>query len=234
MLREGSVSSAAIGLSACSDAELLSKVDEILHHREIEVFRTDRLGRWQLGYLRGRLCAKLALKTLADRLDFKQVSIERGVFGQPVVLSKQLVNSQVSISHSGSWAAAVAFDEAHPMATDIEVFSEGKQTVILRNMTATELEAIAATNLSPRMRLTVLWTIKESLAKTLRSGLMSPFEVYAIEHIADDEGLAVSTFRNFGQYRCLSFSIGELAVSITLPKRTRVDLDISDWAAIFQ
>lgn len=234
LVREESTSLAAFSLSACSDAELLSDYCGILHDREIEVFRADTLGRWRCGYLRGRLCAKLALKALADRLDLAQVHIERGVFGQPVVRHRQLANSQVSISHSGNWAVAVAFDETQPMATDIEVFSESKQAVIFRNMTAAEIDGISATNLNPRLRLTVLWTIKESLAKVLRSGLMSPFEVYTIERIVEKDGVVESTFRNFAQYKCLSFSLGDVAVSIALPKRTAVELGIANWASTFQ
>ena len=232
LIREESVSWAAIGLSACADAELLSKRGDILHPRELEIFDSDTYGRWRCGYLRGRLCAKWALQTLHDGFDFRQVAIERGVFGQPIVLSRTLTNIQVSLSHSGHWAAAVAFHEGHPMAIDIEVHAENKQDVILANMTVAEIDAIAATNLSADMRPTVLWTIKESLSKVLRTGLMSPFDIYAIDRITEEDGMIVSTFRNFAQYRCLSFSIGEVALSLTLPKRTRVDLDFNSWEAI--
>lgn len=118
------------------------------------------------------------------------------------------------------------------MAIDIEVHAENKQDVILANMTVAEIDAIAATHLSTDMRPTVLWTIKESLSKVLRTGLMSPFDIYAIDRITEEDGMIVSTFRNFAQYRCLSFSIGEVALSLTLPKRTRVDLDFNSWEAI--
>ena len=234
LIREESVSWAAIGLSACADAELLSKRGDILHPRELEIFDSDTYGRWRCGYLRGRLCAKWALQTLHDGFDFRQVAIERGVFGQPIILSRTLTNIQVSLSHSGHWAAAVAFHEGHPMAIDIEVHAENKQDVILANMTVAEIDAIAATHLSTDMRPTVLWTIKESLSKVLRTGLMSPFDIYAIDRITEEDGMIVSTFRNFAQYRCLSFSIGEVALSLTLPKRSRVDLDFNRWDAIFR
>lgn len=234
LVRDGSISWAAMVVSGCGDAELLSLCEEVLQKREVDVFKTDRLGRWRFGYLRGRLCAKLALTILHDGLDSQEVSIERGVFGQPVVFGRNLANAQVSISHSGGWAAAVAFAEAHPMATDIEVFSESKQAVILSNMTAAELDQIAATTLSARMRLTLLWTIKESLSKVLRSGLMSPFEIYAIDTIAETDGGIVSTFKNFAQYKCVSLSVGTLGLSVSLPKRTEIDLGRANWESIFQ
>lgn len=234
LVRNGSVSWAAIGISACGESELLSIREGILHQREADIFGTDRFGRWRFGYLRGRLCAKLALGALHDGLDVRQVSIERGVFGQPVVASKELGNVQVSISHSGNWAAALAFDETHPMAIDIEVFAESKQAVMRGNMTAAELDWIAATNLVAPMRLTVLWTIKESLSKALRSGLMSPFEIYAIDSIEEQGVAIVSTYTNFAQYKCISFAIGEPGMSITLPRRTEVDLTLAGWDSIFQ
>jgi len=234
LIREKSVAWAAIGLSACADTELLSKREDILHPREIEIFESDAHGRWQCGYLRGRLCAKSTLRALHHGFDFRQVMIDRGVFGHPVVLSGTLANAQVSLSHSGRWAAAVAFHESHPLAIDIEVHAENKQDVILANMTAAEIDAIAATRLSAAMGPTVLWTIKESLSKVLRTGLMSPFEIYAIDRITEEDGLIVSRFRNFAQYKCLSFAIGDLALSLTLPKRTRVDLNFNSWDAIFR
>ena len=233
-MREGAVSWAAFGVSACGEAELMANCEGILHQREMDVFRSDRLGRWRFSYLRGRLCAKAALGMLVDPLKLSDVAIERGVFGQPVVRSRHRCNAQVSISHSGNWAAALAFDEGHPMGADIEAYSDSKQDVIRSNMTAAELDAIAATSLNSAMQLTVLWTIKESLSKVLRSGLMSPWEIYAIESVRDQGDVVVSTFRNFAQYKCLSFSIAEHGLSITLPKRTHVDLDVGGLLAIFR
>jgi 4'-phosphopantetheinyl transferase EntD len=144
-----------------------------------------------------------------------------------------LANAQVSISHSGAWAAALAFPEAHPMAIDIEVFRDAQQAVIRANMTESELDLIAATGVNETMRLTLLWTIKESLSKVLRSGLMAPFAIYAIEEMTEQGDMLVSTFKHFAQYRCLSFAIGHLGVSISFPKRTDVSPNVRRWQLFF-
>lgn len=231
--RETAVSWGGICLSACAEDALLRCAEAVLHQKERAVFCTDSLGRWRMGYLRGRLAAKLALGCLHEALDWQDVAIERGVFGQPIVSSRMLANMQVSISHSGGWAAALAFPEAHPMAIDLEVFRANQQEVIRANMRHAELAAMAATGVHETMGLTLLWTIKESLSKVLRTGLMTPFEIYAIDAIRDQGGLLVSTFQNFAQYRCLSFLIADLGVSICLPKRTEVFPDVARWRLFF-
>ena len=70
----------------------------------------------------------------------------------------------------------------------------------------------------------MIWTIKESLSKVLKCGLMTPLHVLEIAEIDCKRPIRVSTFKNFAQYKVLSVVMGDVALSICLPKRTELDL----------
>ncbi|WP_315823365.1 4'-phosphopantetheinyl transferase superfamily protein [Paraflavitalea speifideaquila] len=67
---------------------------------------------------------------------------------------------------------------------------------------------------------TLVWTVKESLSKLIKTGLTMDawmMEVKSIERVGD---YFVSTFNHWLQYKSISFFCGAYVCSITLPRNT--------------
>jgi hypothetical protein len=69
-----------------------------------------------------------------------------------------------------------------------------------------------------------MWTIKEALSKVLKTGMMTPMEIYQVNAIDQVlyNGFCVSTFTYFSQYKALSFPWKNTLCSIILPKETNI------------
>ncbi len=179
-----------------------SQPDSILHPDEHREFKSQKR---QQEYVRGRYAAKRALGG-----DFAVLS---GVFQQPYVVG---TNLGVSISHSGKWAAALAFPESHPMAIDIERIDPKRHKAIESQMTDRELAMIAEVENGHF----VFWTAKEALSKVLRCGLMTSFKILEIDTAGSNE----ATFKHFPQYKAHSFFKEDLVCTIVLPKNVPLSL----------
>ena len=172
----------------------------------------------------GRYCAKQALSASTHKKDLTDILIENGVFQQPIVYYPTHKNPQVSISHTDTLGAALAFPEAHPMAIDVETINTDKDNAIQTQLTNHERRLLSS--LSNTMPPQLLWTVKEALSKILKCGLMIPFELLEVEDIIQQENFCVSHFKNLQQYKALSFLLAENVCSLVYPKKTRLNLDI--------
>jgi len=177
-------------------------------------------------YFLGRYAAKRALNFLTDE-DPAELTIYHGVFDNPVVESnKTPFRFDVSITHSSDVAAAIAFPTAHPMGIDIEQVDQAKAQVVEKELTPYECALFSHTDfgLSHPSMLSMAWTIKESISKVLKTGLMTPFSMYEILSISCNNYVYTSYFKNLSQYKSLSFLINNHVCSITLPKNTNLDI----------
>jgi 4'-phosphopantetheinyl transferase len=195
---------------------LQSLKDSFLHPDERSYFNTLTVSKRQHSYLHGRYTAKQAVAAYTGVMP-ASFKISAGVFQQPVL---PIMNVQLSLSHTEKWCIAVVFPEAHPMGVDVELISpEINETIdqIITPHERTLFPVLDAGNLS------LLWTIKEALSKTLRTGLMTPLQVYEVSELVYKDGLFEACFTNFAQYKCLSWIAGDHAWSIVLPKNSITD-----------
>lgn len=223
--REGGNFSATMCLSTAPLAELL-----LVRERQLTTAENARLDgipseRRRFSFLCGRVAAKAALVRLRPGSDPAVTEIAEGVFGQPVVSGANLAGVQVTISHAEGIGGAIAFPEAHPMGLDIETVRPDLDRTIQTQMTAREMELHRALPLASSTGFALLWTIKESLSKVLKCGLMTPMAIFEANTIEASRPVFVTTFANFAQYKTLSVVRGGTVISVTLPKRTEVNLD---------
>ncbi|GAB6931217.1 hypothetical protein JCM10914A_52000 [Paenibacillus sp. JCM 10914] len=211
-----SLNAASLCLFSCTEEEQLLKTTELLHHEEWKYYRSLQFERRIRSYLAGRYAAKKAISMYLKEDDLSQIRIERGVFNQPLVVHAQ--NVQVSITHSGHLAAAVAFSEKFPMGIDIEQICEGNRDVLHNQITAKELNLIQSLPYSEDQLLTLVWTAKEALSKVLKTGLSTPFGIFELQQINVKNDVFVSCYENFYQYETVSFMLDSFVCSITYPK----------------
>jgi len=212
---------------ACNKFDILKNSKEtFLHPEELDYFKTLSFERRQKSYLLGKFCAKYALSLPLDAKALSSILIQSGVFEHPVVVYPDSKNYQISISHSGNWGAAIAYPAMHPMAIDIETINPGRLKTITAMLTSREKDMIKKLAAPEAAGYTMLWTIKESLSKVLKTGKTAPFDIYEIKKLDYIEDCLTSSFIKFGQYKAASFTFADMACSIILPLESEFNLDI--------
>jgi 4'-phosphopantetheinyl transferase EntD len=202
---------------------LASQLDQ-LHPVERARYDLCKYARRKESYLLGRLSAKAALAELTGFNDAAELLIDTGVFNFPVVKCAALSNQQVSISHCEGISISVAFAEAHPMGIDIEQVTEKHQEVMRNQLTTKEVELLRRFQLDDIRGYTLIWSIKESLSKVIRTGLTIDFSLLEVNALSvKNIGEYACTFSQFGQYQAVSCFLGDYVVSITLPKKSSVN-----------
>jgi 4'-phosphopantetheinyl transferase len=208
---------------ACTVAELAR---EILGGHEGAYFSTLHHEVRQKSYVLGRYAAKLALSELLVEKDLQAIEVVRGVFEQPIVEYHQNPRYNVTISHAGSVAVALAYPAGYPMGVDIERLDKARYQTIVSQLSDQEMRLVEAGGVNKLSVATALWTTKEALAKVLTTGLMTPFQVYNLaEFRLTNGGTWEGLFHNFAQYKTTVWIGSSYTLAIVLPKRTALGLE---------
>lgn len=208
------------------------KIIPHLHPQEWDYYNSLKFEKRIRSYLMGRFVAKQAVAFLTGNNNLKSILIHSGIFTQPIVVSN-IQNIQVSITHCDDFGVALAFPEAHPLAIDLEKISVDKRDVIERQLTNNEKDIINSLAAPYDIGLTLLWTAKEALSKVLKTGLMTPFNVFEISQIEYNDKYMISYYNNFAQYKVMSFTISNYMCSMVYPMKTKVYFDIQACKANF-
>jgi phosphopantetheinyl transferase len=214
-------------LSLFQKENLNQTSSEILHLHPDERRYLDSLQfeRRIQSYLSGRMAAKQAVSRSISEDRLSSICIDQGIFHHPVVVHPRKGNCQVSITHCGQLAAAIAHTDYTPMGIDIEAVDERLQSLLERHMTALETELIHSADSDHSKLFTVLWTAKEALSKALRTGFTVPLQVLELKQMKVQEGWIVSEFSNFPQYKVCSLLLNNKVCSIVYPVQMRLQLE---------
>jgi 4'-phosphopantetheinyl transferase EntD len=201
----------------------------LLSEQEQRYFEELPLERRRHSYLLGRFAAKTAVFLLTNQ-EPGDIAIGHGVFRNPVIgTTVGSPSLEVSITHCDGRGAAVAFPAGHPMGIDLERIDANKIPVFEGMLTDGEMEMFKKSGPGSdyALMLTAAWTVKESLSKIFKTGLMTPLSVYEISKVERTAQGFVSYFTNFGQYKATSLILDDGHVcSITFPRKTELELDL--------
>lgn len=200
----------------------------LLSDQELRYFGGLVLERRKHSYLLGRFAAKRAVSLLTGQ-PAPEISIGYGVFHNPMVSAPAGATVlEVSITHCCGRGAALAFPAAHPMGIDLERIEAAKMAVIEETLTAGEKKLLRLVpGADYASILVVVWTVKEAIAKALRTGLMTPLSVYEISKLERIGPVYISYFRYFAQYKAVSLLLDDGHVcSICSPRKTELELDL--------
>jgi 4'-phosphopantetheinyl transferase EntD len=232
-VRDAGLHTATFCVSRCSHERVEGACRQFLAAAEEAVWRNFAFPRRQRSYLLGRYCAKEAVACQASLSELKGFEIGSGVFQQPVVRGAGRAGIQVSISHSDTWAAALAFDESHPMGLDMEQVHPERSDTIRSQLTTSELAVVAASPLRVDAALTLAWSVKEALSKTLKTGLTTPLQVFELSACSWEASALACEFTSFGQYRALGLLVSEFAIGLVLPRRSQLGCSLEAFRSRF-
>ncbi len=199
----------------------------VLHQEEKMYYETLKNNRRKKSYLLGRISAKVAIsEILVVKVPLSSILIQSGIFQFPVVKNIQNQNIQISISHCDTYGITLAFPEEHPLGIDIEKINEDKIDIMKDYLCVEEFQKITTCSLSMTIGSTLIWTVKEGLSKILKTGLTVDFKILEIDSLTKKGDVYISYFKYFGQYKAISYHIGDYICSIVLPKNTSLDLNL--------
>lgn len=209
--------------------ETYQEIIKFLHHQEKEYLASLRFEKRRKSYLIGRYIAKMAISKLVKEECLQKISISSGVFNQPIV-NYAMPNIQVSLTHSDNFSGAIAFLEGHPMGIDLELINnDGHNIDALETYTTSkEKDLVDKLPYNYETKLTFLWTIKEALSKVLKTGLMTPFNLFQVNKIDLFPEYCLSYYQNFAQYKALTFILHNYVCSIAYPQKTELDFNIAE------
>jgi 4'-phosphopantetheinyl transferase len=213
---------AYIGFSSLSPSFLDAQKAYFLQPSEIATYESIQSDRRKKSFLQGRYIAKEIVSAYLQEEDLTKIGIKSGVFNQPLVVYPSQSSPLISIAHTNQYAVCLVFPDEHPMGIDLEQIGPTAKEDISSQMTLHEQRL--NTDEEENTFYTRLWSVKESLSKVLKTGLLIPLEILEIATMQVKEGYTVSTFTNFIQYKTLSFFWKNQICSITLPKETNFEI----------
>lgn len=205
--------------------------DECLHPAERQRYRQLVRPARQREFLATRYAAKQALSLLGLKTPARQLQVQAGCFGQPLLAGPAAARQYgLSLSHAaGGWVAAAAFHHALPLALDIEMLAPRVGTALQARLTPYE-QALAAAH--PRWGAEALWTSKEALAKFLRTGLSSPFALFEVTDLRSGPGYYETTFHFFPQLRAILVQVEDAMLAVVVPAGEQLAGFRLDFAAL--
>jgi len=196
----------------------------LLHPHEKSCYQKFKHHSKKSSYIAGRITAKTAINQLLEtNVPLDSFSIEAGVFEFPVVKNLSFSNIQVSISHCNEMAISLAFPEEHTMGIDVEpILCKDKETLSAYTKYH-ELKILEDYLVPPIVAYTMLWTMKESLSKVLKTGLMLDFALLEVSEIQKEGEIYSCNYRHFSQYKGYTFQAGKHIVTVVMPRFSAAD-----------
>ena len=199
---------------------------QYLNEYEMGIYNNIQHHKRKKDYLSGRTIAKKVLSRYLLEEDLTRITIKWGVFNQPILVYPEKNPPKFSLTHTRGYSACLVFPQEHPMGIDIESYTHNDYKSVESLLTEKEKLLGSDTGENIAEFYILLWTIKEALSKTLQTGLTVPLEIYEIAEIRNFGLYYVSTFKNFLQYKAISFRWKGNICSIVLPEKTHCDLKL--------
>lgn len=132
---------------------------------ESYVSEGELVGKWP-----GWLASRYAMTSVVKRVRPGEVVVGHETSGKPVLLNGEGID--ISLSHSGSWGAAMVSSCRARVGIDIELVREWREETLRAFLTAGEYDQVMAEAEDKRnLEATKYWTAKEAYLKAIGLGL---------------------------------------------------------------
>ena len=215
-------------------AHALAAPHLFLNDAELAYWQTLRVENKRQSALQGRIAAKRALGAALGEGDLTKIEIVRGTFGQPLVRHPRAVGMDVTLSHAHGLAVALAFPDALPMGIDLEQVAAASAQTVLAEMQLSEAErawlaqhGAAPLPIDQAAACGMLWSAREALGKSLKTGLNSPLGMFALDKLDPVSGAVgvrsgtvawIGHYVNFPHTHCVMQVSGSRVLTLALPR----------------
>lgn len=203
-----------------ADSVNLDYIDDIFNEKEWNYLNLQN-GKRTIEAKKSLYFGKKAIMEFLDiDLDeIKNVSLLKGVFGQPIIVNNLFLlmnmNIGISITHTDKTFGILIFDQLHPMGIDIETKTKTDSEFLETYLTETEKKMIKDSE--GLLSKEIFFSAKESLSKILKTGLTSPLEIYEISKVEMNHDNISLFYRNFSQYKSTVVLVNDEIRSVTFP-----------------
>ena len=166
-------------------SQLIDDSDAYLHLDEMDYLKTLKYERRIGSYLLGRYAAKKAVAALLGDNQLTKIQIKNGVFDQPLILHDSPQHIHASLTHCDDLAAAIAFPEMLILGIDIEKINNSITRTVEPELTTSEKMFADRLSCSYASFIAIIWTLKESLSKAIKTGLTIPLQLLEVKDIED-------------------------------------------------
>lgn len=162
-------------------------------------------------YIFSRMACKEAIKSINPELfnEYQEISVLNSESGCPHIVGADLVPS---ISHTDGWIAVIVGTKA--FGIDIEKYDVRRIKALKRVSPESENSE----------QLIILWTLKESLSKALKTGMIEDFSHYETEKFLNHDEYFSSDFKRFPDYKGLAVFNGYMAAAIAFKKEYGISI----------
>ncbi|MBK6265309.1 4'-phosphopantetheinyl transferase superfamily protein [Marivirga sp. S37H4] len=153
------------------------------------------------------------------------IRVEKGFFGDPLLIHESESSYQASVSHSSSITGVIVTNACIPIGLDIEkikprdykcYFTDGERSLIQAHDKFYQ----------PALE-TLLWATKEALSKAIRLGFTVDVSIYTVKSIQIKDGIVFFKFVHFPRFQCQGIIMeDEYALAIAYP--LEVDLLLTE------
>jgi phosphopantetheinyl transferase len=169
-------------------------------------------------YRLGRSAAHRALAHWLPPSVHLRTEVLRGPLGQPLAAVGDADVAEVSISHCPGLAAAVASERGRPVAVDVEPRSRATARSARRAATSSDWKVAQEAGLPEETAALALWTVREAVGKTLRTGLVVASHVLDVASIeATGPDTYEVRFRNLPSMKGVTKVLDDAVVSLATP-----------------
>ncbi len=201
------------------------EIEKYLHVDEEEYFNKLKFKKRINSYLLGRYSAKKAISALLNNINLNDICILNGIFNEPIVKVNSF-SPMVSITHAKNIGASVGYFHECPMGIDVEQIDSSFNEFLKEHTTNSEMALIKNTSINLTDGLFIIWAAKESISKTIKTGFLSPIDIFEIDEIIFKNIYFICNYKNFPMFSSINFIIYSYVFSLTYPNKLSIKTDI--------
>lgn len=205
------------------EQEAWQKYVQHLSKTEFQQLNNQRTDNAKNSFCLGKISAKTSISSLLQ-IPLNEITIDHGIFGFPVI-QPNFKGTQVSIAHTDNSGIAVCFNEKYMVGIDIEEVNATNNEAICSSLSKEEIRMKSSVNLSETMYYHIMWSAREALSKTLKTGFLISLEFFEIKSVSNISDYYKIEFKNFSLFTGFVFQLNEFVIALVVPARLAINTD---------
>lgn len=194
---------------------------DFLDRKDREYIRKFKDPQKQADIILGRFAAKKAISKIQE-IELQYISIEKGIFNQPIAAGRGIKNIQVTMSHAKNYGIAIAYTEGLIMGVDLEMNIIQCDAIKLSEYESKILEKF-------QMSKNIIWSVREALIKCLKANFFLSAKVLELSGVEMKNGIIRGSFRYFRQYCFQVCCKKKIAIAVVYPLELKDLLQIEEF-----